>query len=235
MSEEFLSDLDDAHAQEGATHANARLYSDPKDHYSHMVRMVIAEKNIEAQIVNSAPDKQIREVIDVNPYATLPTLITREVGLFHPQVIMQFLEERYPHPSLLPVTPVARARMRLTMYRLENDLLSKFDSVWYEQDAAERERKREILKDNITSWAALFSEKEFFMSDEFSFLDCMLCPLLWRLLPLGIRLPDRSGKHVHQYMLRLFKRRSFRRSCSQEEFDMRLGLEDRKKIIEARG
>ena len=229
MSEEFLSDLDDAHAHEGATHANARLYSDPNDHYSHMVRMVIAEKEIETQIIHVPANKQVREVIEVNPYASLPTLITREVGLFHPPVIMQFLEERYPHPSLLPVTPVARAKMRLTMYRLETDLLSKFDDAWYEQDPARRERKAETVKDHMTSWASLFSEKEYFLSDEFSFLDCMLCPILWRLLPLGVKLPEKSGKHVHKYMLRLFKRRSFRRSCSQDEFDMRLGLDGKRK------
>ena len=228
MSEEFLSDLDDAHAQDSATHANARLYSDANDHYSHMVRMVIAEKAIEAQVIHVDPSNPPREVIDVNPYGSLPTLITRESALYHPPVIMEFLEERYPHPSLLPVTPVARADTRLLMHRLQKDLFATFDAAWYETDPGKRTACADALKSNIVSWSSLFGEKEFFLSDEFSFLDCMLCPLLWRLLPLGVKLPERSGKYVHQYMLRLFKRRSFRRSCSQPEFDMRLGLEDKK-------
>jgi RNA polymerase-associated protein len=185
---------------------------------SHRVRMVLAEKGITVEIVNVDPGNLPEDLIDLNPYQSVPTLVDRELVLYDPQVIMEYLDERFPHPPLMPVDPVSRARSRLALYRIDKDwysLLGEFDKG---EKAAAKARK--TLRDSLAASAEVFSAKPFFLSDEFSLVDASIAPILWRLNYYRIDLPPQA-KPVLQYADRLFKRESFRASLTEAEKEMR--------------
>ena len=98
------------------------LYSDKDDHYSHRVRIVLAEKDIACEIRETSNDDAPEEVLSINPYHNLPILIDRDLGLYNTSVMMEYLDERFPHPPLLPVYPVARANSRSLMLRINREL-----------------------------------------------------------------------------------------------------------------
>ena len=194
------------------------LFSDATCPQSHRVRMVLAEKGITVEIVNIDPGNLPEDLIDLNPYQSVPTLIDRELVLYDPQVIMEYLDERFPHPPLMPVDPVSRARSRLALYRIEKDwygLLGDFDKG---EKAAAKARK--TLRDSLAASAEVFSAKPFFLSDEFSLVDASIAPILWRLNHYRIELPAQA-KPVLQYADRLFKRDSFKASLTEAEKEMR--------------
>jgi RNA polymerase-associated protein len=194
------------------------LFSDATCPQSHRVRMVLAEKGITVEIVNIDPGNLPEDLIDLNPYQSVPTLIDRELVLYDPQVIMEYLDERFPHPPLMPVDPVSRARSRLALYRIEKDwysLLAEFDKG---EKAAAKARK--TLRDSLAASAEVFSAKPFFLSDEFSLVDASIAPILWRLDHYRIELPAQA-KPVLQYGDRLFKRDSFKASLTEAEKEMR--------------
>jgi RNA polymerase-associated protein len=194
------------------------LFSDATCPQSHRVRMVLAEKGITVEIVNIDPGNLPEDLIDLNPYQSVPTLIDRELVLYDSQVIMEYLDERFPHPPLMPVDPVSRARSRLALYRIEKDwysLLGDFDKG---EKAAAKARK--TLRDSLAASAEVFSAKPFFLSDEFSLVDASIAPILWRLDHYRIELPAQA-KPVLQYADRLFKRDSFKASLTEAEREMR--------------
>lgn len=187
--------------------------------YSHMVRLVLAEKGINFDIQEVDPDDTPEDLKDLNPYNEVPTLVDRDLVLFEPQVIMEYLDERFPHPPLMPVDPVSRARNRLMLRRIERDwlaLLPQIESV--SGKAAENPRK--VLRDSLTAVAPVFEQTPFFMSDEFSLVDCAAAPLLWRLPSYGVELP-RQATPLIEYAERLFSREGFRTSLSEPEREMR--------------
>ncbi|WP_373566681.1 glutathione S-transferase N-terminal domain-containing protein [Coxiella-like endosymbiont] len=196
------------------------LYSGPLDVYSHQVRIVLAEKGVHVDILNVDVNHPSRELVELNPYDTLPTLVDRELVLFNPHVIMEYLDERFPHPPLLQVYPVARAACRLLMYRIERDL-------YYQMKAIENgtpkqvEIKRDALKKDLIAMDPIFAEKPYFMSDDFTLVDCVMTPLLWRLPHLGVNLSRTSAKAIFNYKKRLFERESFQASLSEAERELR--------------
>ena len=194
------------------------LFSDASCPQSHRVRMVLAEKGITVDIVNIDPGDLPEDLIDLNPYQSVPTLVDRELVLSDAQVIMEYLDERFPPPPLMPVDPVSRARSRLALYRIEKDwysLLGDFDKG---EKAATRARK--MLRDSLAASAEVFSAKPFFLSDEFSLVDATIAPILWRLDYYRIDLPAQA-KPVLKYAERLFKRESFKASLTEAEKEMR--------------
>ncbi|KAF1003490.1 MAG: Stringent starvation protein A [Pseudomonas sp.] len=196
-------------------------YSDPACHYSHRVRFVLAEKNVTADIVDVPVGQCPPRLAEANPYGTLPTLTERDLALYETSVIMEYLEERYPHPPLMPVYPVARANTRLLMHRIQRDWCVLVDRILdTRQKDAERALARKELRESLTGVSPLFAEKPCFLSDELSLVDCCLLPILWRLPVLGIELP-RQAKPLLDYMERHFARDSFRASLSSVERDMR--------------
>jgi RNA polymerase-associated protein len=194
------------------------LFSNATCPQSHRVRMVLAEKGITVEIVNIDPDNLPEDLIDLNPYQSVPTLIDRELVLYDPQVIMEYLDERFPHPPLMPVDPVSRARSRLALYRIERDWYSLLEEFDKGEKAAARARK--TLRDSLTSSAEVFSAKPFFLSDEFTLVDATIAPILWRLQHYRIDLPPQA-KSVIAYGERLFQRESFRDSLTEAEKEMR--------------
>ncbi len=194
------------------------LYSDPQSAYSHRVRMVLAEKNITVEIVEVDPLNLPDEVMDFNPYGTLPTLVDRDLRLYESRIIMEYLDERFPHPPLFPVDPVSRANSRLYLYRVERDWYSLMDRILAGSgnDAA---KARKELRESLIATAPIFDAKAYFMCDELSLVDCAVMPLLWRLPALGIELPSQA-KAVTAYAARMFERDSFRRSLSEYEEEL---------------
>ncbi|CDF85860.1 Stringent starvation protein A [Pseudomonas knackmussii B13] len=196
-------------------------YSDPADHYCHRVRLVLAEKNVVVDIQDIEAGRCPPKLAEVNPYGSVPTLVDRDLALYESTVIMEYLDERYPHPPLMPVYPVARANTRLLMHRIQRDWCSLVDRVLDgRQKDADRALARKELRESLTGVSPLFAEKPFFLSEEMSLVDCCLLPVLWRLPVLGIELP-RPAKPLLDYMERSFAREAFQASLSSVERDMR--------------
>jgi RNA polymerase-associated protein len=205
-----------------AKHSSMVFYSDGNDHYSQRVRLVLAEKGVAVDVINVDKGNVPEDLIDLNPYNTLPTLVDRELVLYESMVIMEYLDERFPHPPLLPVYPVARAQSRLYVYRIEKDWCGLADTIIAKRSKdTVIDRARKELREGLITIAPIFSAKEYFMSDEFTLVDCCFVPLLWRLPLLGIELPPKMGKPLTDYMNRMFKREAFQESLSEAEMDMR--------------
>ena len=194
------------------------LYSDPTCPYCHRVRMVLAEKKISIDIVDVDARNLPDQVMDANPYGTVPTLVDRDLRLYESQIIMEYLDERFPHPPLLAVDPVARANARLFMYRVDRDWYSLMRNIKL-GDASESEQGRKELRESLTATAPIFAANKFFMSDEFSLMDCCVAPMLWRLPALGVNLPA-SAAAVTEYAARIFEWPSFRLSLTEAEREM---------------
>src|SRR5215831_1986609 len=198
------------------------FFSDPRDHYSHRVRMVLAEKGVTVDIVDVDPANKPEDLAEINPYNSVPTLLDRDLVLYESTIIMEYLDERFPHPPLLPVYPVARAQSRLLIHRIEKDWSGRVDVLMSgkgRETVIEKARKE--LRESIISVAPVFGEKPFFMSDEFTLVDCCVVPILWRLPVLDIKLPERTTKSMQRYMQMMFERPSFRESLTDAELEMR--------------
>jgi len=205
-----------------AKHSSMIFYSDGNDHYSQRVRLVLAEKGVAVEIIDVDPAHLPEDLTDLNPYNTLPTLIDRDLVLYQSQVIMEYLDERFPHPPLLPVYPVARAQSRLFVHRIQRDWCTAVDTIMAGKSKdTVIDKARKELRESLISIAPIFDGKPFFMSEEFTLVDCCVAPILWRLAVLGIELPPKQGKPILDYMDRMFDRDSFQASLSEAELDMR--------------
>lgn len=197
------------------------FFSDGKSHYSHRVRIVLAEKGVAVDIIDVDPDNKPEELADHNPYNDLPTLVDRDLVLYEPDIMMEYLDERFPHPPLLPVYPVARAQSRLMMYRIRKDWCGLADTILDTPESAEAEKARKELKESLIATAPVFAEKPYFMSDEFTIVDCCVAAILWRLPIMGIELNVAAAKPIQKYMERIFESESFKASLSEVESEMR--------------
>ncbi len=197
------------------------LYSGGDDLYSHQVRIVLAEKGVTVDVLQVESSEMNEDLIELNPYNTVPTLVDRELVLYNSRIIMEYLDERFPHPPLMPVYPVSRGQTRLMMHRIENDWYTLVDRI-RSGDRADAARKE--LQESLTAIAPVFNEMPYFMAEEFGLADCYLGPLLWRLPVLGIELDNRTAKEVKAYMTRLFDRESFKASLTETEREMRMGM-----------
>ena len=196
------------------------LYSDPVTPISHCVRIVLAEKDINVEVNFVEGNDRPEELVELNPYNSILTLIDRELVLYEAQIIMEYLDERFPHPPLLPVDPVARAGNRQFRYRVMRDLYELIDDLEGDNEIAAA-NARKSMRDNLTAIAPVFEQKPFFMSDEYSLIDCCMAPLLWRINSYGIKLPS-SAKALIQYGERLFERPAFKESLSVKEKEMNI-------------
>jgi RNA polymerase-associated protein len=196
------------------------LFSRGDDPACHCVRIVVVEKGLDVRTVEVDPARPPEDLIDLNPYQSVPTLVDRELVVYEPRIICEYLEERFPHPSLLPTEPTGRAQARIAQHRIEHDwygVLPQLDSA----DRRERERARRILRESVLSAEPLFRLKNWFLSDQFSLLDALIAPMLWRLPVWELDVPD-GAEALQRYMQRAFARASFRTSLSAAEREMRM-------------
>lgn len=195
------------------------LYSDPTSIHCHRVRFVLAEKNVTVDIVDADPFSLPEDVVDLNPYGTLPTILDRDLTLYDSRIIMEYLDERFPHPPLLPVDPVNRAASRLYLHRVDNDWYTKVETILKGGKNSAAARKE--LRESLITTVPVFQSMDFFMSENFSVVDASIAPLLWRLPELGIELPTAANREISKYANRLFEREAFQQSLSEEEREMR--------------
>jgi len=193
------------------------LYSDQTTPIGHAVRIVLAEKDINVEI-NYVDGERPEELNELNPYGAILTLIDRDLVLYEAQIIMEYLDERFPHPPLLPVDPVTRAINRQFRYRVMRDLYKLIDDIEHGTDSVAAVA-RKTIRDNLTALTPMFTQKPYFMSDEYSLVDCCMAPLIWRLHFWGIKLPA-STKSLVRYGERLFSRTAFKESLSTHEKEL---------------
>ena len=196
------------------------LYSDTMSPIGHSVRIVLAEKDINVEINYITEDQRPEELNDLNPYNTVLTLIDRDLVLYDAQIIMEYLDERFPHPPLMPVDPVSRASNRQVRFRVFNDLYSLLDDIEGEDQIAAANAIKN-MRDTLTAIAPAFVHKPYFMSDEYTLIDCLLAPLLWRIDHYGVKLPA-SAKILNQYAEGLFAREAFKISMSVPEKELKI-------------
>lgn len=197
------------------------LFSRPTCPHSHRVRIVLAEKSINVEIVDVSGPRLPEDLLDLNPYHSVPTLVDRELVLYDSRVIVEYLDERFPHPPLMPVDPVTRAQFRLALYRIEKDWYSLVEEIEAAADRKKNARARKILKESILASSDVFKASSYFLSEEFSLVDTSIAPVLWRLPSYGIELGP-EGEAIEAYMERIFSRPSFQSSLTELEQEMRM-------------
>ena len=197
------------------------LFSRPTDIHSHRTRLVLAEKNINIEISNVMGPDLPEDLMDLNPYHTVPTLVDRDLTLYDSRVIIEYLDERFPHPPLMPVDPVSRAQFRLALFRIETDWYSIAEEAETSVDGKLGTKARKMLRESILQSMELFGARPYFLSEDFSLVDCTIAPLLWRLPVYGIDL-GKDAEPIEEYMERVFARRSFQQSLTELEQEMRL-------------
>ena len=197
------------------------LFSQPTDIHSHRTRLVLAEKNINIEIANVTGPDLPEDLMDLNPYHTVPTLVDRDLTLYDSRVIVEYLDERFPHPPLMPVDPVTRAQFRLALFRIETDWYAIAEEAESSADGKLATKSRKMLRESILQSTELFGARPFFLSEEFSLVDCTIAPLLWRLPVYGIDL-GKDAEPIQEYMDRVFARRSFQQSLTELEQEMHL-------------
>jgi RNA polymerase-associated protein len=202
------------------------LYSDPNDIESHQVRIVLAEKGVTVDVIQVDESHPSEDLATLNPYNTLPTLVDRELVLYQSAVILEYLDERFPHPPLLPVYPVARAKSRLMMRRMEQDWFALAKIIEADPASEEAEKAANELRESLIVLAPVFEQHPFFLSEEFTLVDCCLAPLLWRFQSYGIELPAKQAKDVLNYCDRVFSRDSFQVSLTEEEKEIRTPIHE---------
>ncbi len=206
-----------------AKRSSMTFFSDNTSQYSHRVRIVLAEKGVTVDLIESDAAHPPAELADLNPYNSLPTLVDRDLVLYESKVMMEYLDERFPHPPLLPVYPVARAESRLYIPRIEKDWCSLVDSILHSRSDNVVKKATKELRESIMGISPIFAEKPFFMSEEFTLVDCCLAPILWRLPSLGIDIrSSKQSKPLLGYMDSIFNRESFQESLTEQEREMRL-------------
>lgn len=197
------------------------LFSRPTCIHSHRTRIVLAEKNINIEIVNVDGPDLPEDLMDLNPYHTVPTLVDRDLVLYDSRVIVEYLDERFPHPPLMPVDPVTRAQFRLALFRIETDWYQLAEEYDTDGDRKLSAKSKKQLRESILASAELFAADRFFLSEDFSLVDCSIAPILWRLPVYGIEL-GAQAEAIEGYMQRVFERPSFQESLTELEQEMRL-------------
>ncbi|MDR6993043.1 MULTISPECIES: glutathione S-transferase N-terminal domain-containing protein [Luteimonas] len=196
------------------------LFSSVDDVLCHRARLVLAAKGVNYDMVPVDAQNPPEDLIDLNPYHSVPTLVERDLVLYAASVVSEYLDERYPHPPLMPVDPLSRARLRLAMLRIEHDWVPQVQAIQMGNKAqAESGRKR--LKELVTAAVPLFKASKFFLNTEMSLADCAVAPIVWRLQALDIPLPKDGGKAIEDYGNRIFRSPGFVRSLTPQERQLR--------------
>jgi RNA polymerase-associated protein len=195
------------------------LFSRGDDPRSHRVRIVAAAKSLEVRVVEVDPARPPEDLIDLNPYQSVPTLVDRELVVYEAGIICEYLDERFPAPALLPVDPAARAQARVALQRIELDwytLVAALESA----ERREQHKARRLLQESVVASEPLFRMRPWFLSEHFSQLDAAVAPMLWRLPRWSVELPA-AAQAVERYARRVFSHPAFGASLSRDEREMR--------------
>lgn len=196
-----------------------RLYSGTVDPYSHRCRIVLFEKGMDFEVIDVDLTNKTEDLAILNPYGEVPVLVERDLVLSEANIINEYIDERFPHPQLMPADPVMRARARLFLYNFEKDLFSHIKGV-ESGDDVQADQSRKTIRDNLTQLVPIFGKQNYLMGDEYSMLDVAIAPLLWRLGHYGIELPNQASPLL-KYAERLFSRPMYAEAMTPSEKAMR--------------
>jgi stringent starvation protein A len=203
------------------------LYSRATDARCHRVRLVLAEKALETRTVETDPTTPPEDLIDLNPYQTVPTLVDRDVVVYEPGIVCEYIDERFPHPSMSSTDPGTRAHARLALRRIEQEWYAVSDVLEPASgaDRREKDRARKLLTESLLASEPLFRMRTWFLSDQFSQLDAAVAPILWRLPRWDIDCAAivAAAPAIEKYATKVFARASFGRSLTPSERGMRGG------------
>ncbi|KAF3981952.1 MAG: stringent starvation protein A [Methylococcales symbiont of Hymedesmia sp. n. MRB-2018] len=194
------------------------LFTSPTCALSHCARLVIHEKGVTATIEFFDPAEPPEDVLEINPTGVSPTLIERDLVLYDARIIMEYLDERFPHPPLHQMDPISRANSRMIIKRIDQDWYQLLDEI-LNSGEKKSARAKKMLKESLIAANPIFEAQPYFMSDEYSLIDCAMAPLLWRLPSLGINI-NALGSAIAAYADRLFSREAFTKSLSDAEKNM---------------
>jgi len=201
------------------------LYSRADDARCHRARIVLAEKGLDVRIVDTDPARPPEDLIDLNPYQTVPTLVDRDLVVYEPGIIAEYLDERFPHPTLASTDPAVRAQARVALRRIEQDWYAVADALepGLGNERRERERARKMLAESILASEPLFRMRPWFLSEQFSQLDAAVAPILWRLprWEIDVAALGSAAPAIERYAAKVFARPAFVRSLSEAEKAMR--------------
>lgn len=194
------------------------LYSGTTDPFSHRCRIVLYEKGMDFQVIDVDLYNKPEDIAVINPYNRVPVLVDRDLVLYEPNIINEYIDERFPHPQLMPADPILRAKARQLLHSLENELFSHIEAL--EKNAKGVEKNRALVRDQLAQLAPMFTKQKFMLGEEFSMLDVAIAPLLWRLEHYGIDLP-KAAAPIMKYAERIFSRQGFIDALTPSERAMR--------------
>jgi RNA polymerase-associated protein len=195
------------------------LYSGAVDIHSHRVRIVLAEKGVSYDVINVEARGKLEDLFELNPYGSVPTLVDRELVLYESNIITEYLDERFPHPPLMPVYPVARAKARLIIHRFDREWGPLIRKLEVGKSSDTRAASKE-LTNYLLQLMPIFNSSPYFMGDEFTLVDCCIAPVIWRLPSWGITLSPAETKVINKYADRVFQRDSFQASLTEAEHEL---------------
>ena len=195
------------------------LYSGTACPFSQRCRIVLFEKGMDFEIKDVDLHEKPDDIAAMNPYNRVPILVERDLTLYESNIINEYIDERFPHPQLMPADPVMRARARLFLHNFEHDLFSHIQDLEHGTPKM-AEKARAIVRDNLTQIAPIFAKQKFMLGDDYSMLDVAIAPLLWRLDHYGIQLPKQATPLL-KYAERLFARPAFIEALTPVEKAMR--------------
>lgn len=195
-----------------------RLYSGTTCPFSHRCRIVLFEKGMDFEVIDVDLMNKSEDVAAINPYGKVPVLVERDLVLYEANIINEYIDERFPHPQLMPPDPVMRGRARLFLHRFEHELYSQVDII--EQGGKAAEKARASVRDNLTQLSQILTKQKFLLGEEFSMLDVAIAPLLWRLEHYGIQM-GKEAAPMMKYAERLFSRQGFIDALTPSERAMR--------------
>ncbi|WP_417067933.1 glutathione S-transferase N-terminal domain-containing protein [Niveibacterium terrae] len=194
------------------------LYSGTTDPFSHRCRIVLYEKGMDFQVIDVDLYNKPEDIAVINPYNRVPVLVDRDLVLYEPNIINEYIDERFPHPQLMPPDPILRAKARQLLHSLENELFSHIEAL--EKNAKGVEKNRALVRDQLAQLAPMFTKQKFMLGEEFSMLDVAIAPLLWRLEHYNIDLP-KAAAPIMKYAERIFSRQGFIDALTPSERAMR--------------
>jgi RNA polymerase-associated protein len=196
-----------------------QLYSGTSCPFSQRCRIVLYEKGMDFQITDVDLYNKPEDLAVMNPYNRVPVLVERDLILYESNIINEYIDDRFPHPQLIPADPVMRARARLFLFRFEQEMFCHIDSLEHGNQKV-ADAAREAVRDNLAQISPVFSRQKYMLGEEFSMLDVAIAPLLWRLNHYGIEMPKQAAP-LMKYAERLFSRPAFIDAMTPSEKVMR--------------
>ena len=200
------------------TSAMMNLYSGTTDPFSHRCRIVLYEKQMDFQVIDVDLFNKPEDIAVINPYNRVPVLVDRDLILYESNIINEYIDERFPHPQLMPPDPQTRARARQLLYTMEHELFSHVEAL--EKNLKSADKSRIHIRDRLAELAPMFVKQKHLLGEDFSMLDVAIAPLLWRLDHYGIELPKIAAP-IMKYAERIFSRQGFIDALTPSEKVMR--------------